>query len=244
MSQTPSRKPHVVLNLASRQHKGEKIRRLLDLQPDGSTKLRILEIGTGSGGIAHYLASQSEHFHVHAVDVVDNRLITEGYQFRMVSDTQLPFDDGYFDIVISNHVIEHVGEAAQQLEHLNEIRRILSPAGKGYLAVPNRWMLVEPHYRLAFLSYLPRSLRSPYLRLCGKGQFYDCEPLSRGELERMLAQANFDYTNLCAQALKLTLVIEQPGSLADRLAERTPTWLINHFASIIPTLIYRISKKG
>lgn len=37
-------------------------------------------------------------------------------------------------------------------------------------------MLTEPHYKLKFLSWSPRRWRSPYLRLMGKGTFYDCEP--------------------------------------------------------------------
>ena len=66
-------------------------------------------------------------------------------------------------------MIEHVGDESAQLHHLAELRRVLSKAGIGYLAVPNRWMVVEPHYRIAFLSWLPRGWRSPYLRLLGKG---------------------------------------------------------------------------
>src|SRR3546814_9833619 len=71
------------------------------------------------------------------------------------SSDLLPFADDSFDVVLSNHVIEHVGEQPEQLAHLSELRRVLTPGGIGYLAVPNRWMLVEPHYRLAFLSWWP-----------------------------------------------------------------------------------------
>src|SRR3546814_18660903 len=102
------------------------------------------------------------------------------------SSDLLPFADDSFDVVLSNHVIEHVGEQPEQLAHLSELRRVLTPGGIGYLAVPNRWMLVEPHYRLAFLSWWPHAWRSPYLRLMRKGKFYDCEPLQLGQLETML----------------------------------------------------------
>ena len=37
------------------------------------------------------------------------------------------------------------------MKHLREIRRVLRRDGLAYLAVPNRWALVEPHYRLALL---------------------------------------------------------------------------------------------
>ncbi|MGH8399236.1 MAG: class I SAM-dependent methyltransferase, partial [Gammaproteobacteria bacterium] len=149
-----SRLPHAVLDLASRRLKGLKIERLLDL-PSRPQPLRILEVGTGSGGIAHYFGTHPQlHCEVDAVDVHDNRLITEGYRYQQVTDTRLPFIDESFDVVLSNHVIEHVGGEQAQRAHLAELHRVLRPEGIGYLAVPNRWMLVEPHYKLAFLSWL------------------------------------------------------------------------------------------
>src|SRR3546814_5510744 len=116
------------------------------------------------------------------------------------SSDLLPFADDSFDVVLSNHGIEHVGEQPVQLAHLAELRRVLTPGGIGYLAVPNRWMLGEPHYRLAFLSWWPHAWRSPYLRLMRKGKFYDCEPLQLGQLETMLDEAGFRYRNICIEA--------------------------------------------
>ena len=46
------RQPHAVLDLPSRGCKAEKIARLLKLTA-GNQAIRLLEIGTGSGGIAH-----------------------------------------------------------------------------------------------------------------------------------------------------------------------------------------------
>ncbi len=164
------RQPHAVLDLPSRRFKGLKIERLLDLA-NRPQPIRMLEVGTGSGGIAHYFGTHPQlHCEVDAVDVHDNRLVSEGYRYHQVQDTQLPFADESFDVVLTNHVIEHVGDEQAQRAHLAELRRVLRPDGVGYLAVPNRWMLVEPHYRLAFLSWLPHAWRTPYLRAMGKGE--------------------------------------------------------------------------
>lgn len=233
------RQPHAVLDLPSRRWKGEKIARLLDLahrpQP-----MQMLEIGTGSGGIAHYFSSHPTlHCEVTAVDVVDNRLIHDGYVYRQVEGVDLPFPDESFDVVITNHVIEHVGEAAAQQRHLGEVRRIMKPGGIGYLAVPNRWMLTEPHYQLKFLSWWPHAWRSPYLRLMGKGTFYDCEPLQISQLERMLIAAGFRYRNVCIEAWRETFEIERPDSMSARLLRATPDTLLKPLRRIIPTLIYR-----
>lgn len=201
----------------------------------------MLEVGTGSGGIANYFGTHPYlHCEVDAVDVHDNRVVTEGYSYQQVHNSSLPFPDEIFDVVISNHVIEHVGDELAQVTHLAELRRVLRPDGIGYLAVPNRWMLVEPHYRLAFLSWLPRAMRTQYLRMMRKGDQYDCEPLQMRQLERMLTNALFSYHNICIDALRTTLEIERPSSWGARVLAMLPDGILAPARRIIPTLIYRI----
>lgn len=239
-----NREAHAVTDLASRKPKALKIERLLGLRP-GAKPLELLEIGTGAGGIAHYFGTHPTlSCNVTAVDVHDNRQVHAGYDYIPVQGVELPFGDARFDAVISNHVIEHVGDEDAQLTHLGEILRVLKPEGCAYLAVPNRWMLTEPHYRLKFLSWLPKRWRTPYLRWSGKGNLYDCEPLELAQLEAMLVTAGMSYRNLCVEGLRETLEIEQPAALATRLLRRVPDNLLKPFRGIIPTLIYHIKKSG
>lgn len=234
-----TRLPHAVLDLPSRRFKGLKIERLLDLA-NRPQPIRMLEVGTGSGGIAHYFGTHSQlRCEVDAVDVYDNRLVTSGYRYQQVRDTQLPFANESFDVVLTNHVIEHVGNEQAQRAHLAELHRVLRPDGVGYLAVPNRWMLVEPHFRLAFLSWLPHAWRTPYLRAVDKGDVYDCEPLQMKQLEHMLVAAGFRYRNLCIEAWRATLEIEQSDSLGAWLLRSIPDASLVPLRRIIPTLIYR-----
>ncbi|HWX66245.1 MAG TPA: class I SAM-dependent methyltransferase [Rhodanobacter sp.] len=249
MSDTPSnnhgndvgaaRQPHAVLDLPSRRFKGLKIERLLDLA-NRPQPIRLLEVGTGSGGIAHYFGMHQQlRCEVDAVDVHDNRLVAEGYRYHQVQDTQLPFAEGSFDVVLTNHVIEHVGGEQAQHAHLAELRRVLRPEGVGYLAVPNRWMLIEPHYKLAFLSWLPHAWRTPYLRSTGKGEVYDCEPLQMKQLESMLADAGFQHQNLCINALRATFEIERAQSTIARVLRHIPDGAFMPLRRIIPTFIYQ-----
>ena len=232
------RHPHVVMDLPSRQWKARKIEAVLGLDQIPGP-IRMLEVGAGGGGISHYFGTHpTGRFRVDAVDVVDNRLIDAGYEFTLVSDTHLPFDDESFDIVLSNHVIEHVGAKVQQQEHVAELRRVMRRGGRGYLAVPNRWMPREPHYGLLFLSWLPHSWRSPYLRLAGKGDFYDCEPLQMGELEAFLRNAGFVFKNRGVDALRATFNIERPDRPETALLRRLPDAILTPFERIIPTHIY------
>lgn len=241
---TLHRLPHAVLDLPSRDWKAMKIERLLDLahrpQP-----IRMLEIGTGSGGIAHYFATHpSLRCDVTAVDVVDNRLVHDGYAYLQVQDVELPFVGASFDVIITNHVIEHVGDAVAQARHLAEVHRVMKPDGVGYLAVPNRWMITEPHYRLKFLSWWPHRWRTPYLRLMRKGDYYDCEPLQLRQLERMLAAAGFNYRNLCIDAWRTLLEIERPQSFASNVLRFLPASALHAFQHLIPTLIYRLTRNS
>ncbi len=87
--------------------------------------LTILDIGTGNGEIANYIAGKNNH--VYSVDVqklVDDKKCS--FQFIQVKDERLPFADNFFDIVISNHVIEHLEKG---MRHLNEINRVVKPRG-------------------------------------------------------------------------------------------------------------------
>lgn len=238
------RQPHAVLDLPSRDWKAMKIERLLDLE-HRPQPMRMLEVGTGSGGIAHYFGTHPTlRCDVTAVDVCDNRLVRDGYAYEQVQGVELPFADATFDVVITNHVIEHVGDAAEQHKHLTEIHRMLKPDGVGYLAVPNRWMLTEPHFQLKFLSWWPHAWRTPYLRLMRKGTFYDCEPLQMHQLERMLAAAGFRYRNLCVEAWRTTFEIERPQSFGARLLRATPNAVLAPLRRIIPTLIYCVELRG
>lgn len=238
------RQSHAALEPKHRELKAVKIERLLDLPTDWPRPLRLLDVGAGSGVIARHFASSGEdEYIVDAVDLRDSRVVKDGYRFQLVNGTELPFEDGAFDVVVSNHVVEHVGDRGDQLRHLEEIRRVLRPQGRAYVAVPNRWMIVEPHYRLAFLSWLPHGCRSAYLRLRRRGHEYDCEPFELDELESSLAQAGLAFENLCIPSVREMFKLEPPQGLLPRLAFSLPDHWLWRLRRIVPTLIYKVTRQ-
>lgn len=220
---------HASLDLRSREEKAEKIRAILEAERDlrGSV---LLEIGVGSGAIAASLAEAvGPSGAVWGADIRDLRIVREGFRFVIVEDTALPFADRFFDVVVSNHVLEHVGRRPEQLAHLREIARVLKDDGIAYLATPNRWTLVEPHYHLPLLSWLPVPARGPYVRLARRGRDYDCEPRSRAELVDLCSAAGLDVADRTLEAVRLTGEIEHPPvpvRLLTRAHERVLTALL------------------
>ncbi|MCB1787860.1 MAG: class I SAM-dependent methyltransferase [Gammaproteobacteria bacterium] len=243
MDQHRPRKTHASLDTASRLPKARKVERLLS----GVCELQgahVLEIGTGSGVIANHFAQLvGPTGRVQAVDVQDQRTVRRDFDFTTVTGTSLPFADDTFDICISNHVLEHVGDRHAQADHLAEIGRVLKDDGWLYLAVPNRWTLVEPHYKLPLLSWLPSGLRDRYVSLSGRGTHYDCDPPSHRQLEALLRDAAFDPRDVSIEGIKVVADLE--------CCEGWRKWILQHpdgwaplLSWVLPSYLYLATSSG
>jgi SAM-dependent methyltransferase len=239
MSESPSeRLPHAVLDVSSRRRKARKIVTLLERERP-LRGLRVLDVGTGVGVIASELAGfVGPTGEVHSVDVVDIRVESDGYQFHLGEGTTLPFSDASFDVVISNHCIEHTGGPKEQEAHLSELRRVLRKEGTGYLAVPNRWAPLETHFRLLGLSWLPTAdLQSRYVRAARRGEAYDCRLLTRAELRRLFSRTELDAEEITLNAMRVMADVEEP-SPPMRALLRAPAPVLRAGLVAVPTLIF------
>lgn len=233
------RKPHVAADRASRILKARKI--VTTVGPGRFARCRdILEVGCGSGLISATLASlDGGDRRVEGVDVVDSRVEREGYHFTLVHDTTLPFASASFDLVISNHVIEHVGDAAAQVAHLRELKRVAGPDGVIYLAVPNKWRFVEPHYRLPLLSWLPAKASDAYVRVARGAKYYDCAPRSHRRLTQLFDIAGLSYADRTVETIRTVLDLEHPRHPVTRLVNGgCPDWLLRLGMPIVPTFVF------
>ena len=234
---------HESCDVDSREAKAEKIKAILERERElrGAT---LLEIGVGSGVIAARLAEfVGAEGAVWGVDVRDSRVHTTGFRFVLTADTALPFSDETFDVVLSNHVIEHVGGRRDQLAHLSEIARVLKKDGVAYLATPNRWTLLEPHFKLPLLSWLPARARTPYVRLARKGRLYDCEPLRRVELLELCGEAGLVVADRTLEAIRVTPQVEDVSGWARRLAD-APDPVHRVLLPIVPAFILVLRRAG
>jgi SAM-dependent methyltransferase len=207
---------------------------------DGANKtLRVLEIGGGSGVISNFFSElNAPKFDVHMVDLVDQRTVTSGYEFHLVRGCELPFAAGMFDVIISNHVLEHVGDGRAQRLHLDEISRVMAPDGIAYMATPSRWQIVEPHFNVPFLSWAPQFCRSTLLSAWKRRRLaYDCKPLGRREISRLIDDACLQRTDIVLDAFRFALKSE-PTSIVSRLAGLLPDWLLGTLRWATPTHVF------
>jgi ubiquinone/menaquinone biosynthesis C-methylase UbiE len=123
-----------VNSLSHSQRVSQHTERLLNLV-DFKAGQKYLDVGCGNGAAAIHLA-QKYHLDVTGIDVDPDqiRLAQEQSQgldkarFLTIDSTQLPFEDGQFDIVFTNKVTHHIPDWENALA---EMIRVLKP--KGYL---------------------------------------------------------------------------------------------------------------
>lgn len=227
---------HAVLDENSRLAKARKIAALIT-QVRPLTSARVLEVGCGSGHISRALAHEvGPAGRFQALDVCDVRR-ADGFDFALYDGTLLPADPESFDIVISNHTIEHVGDARAQLAHVTEIARVLAPGGLVYLAAPNRWFPWEAHYRLPFLGWLPRKVADAWMRSTGRGEHFDVYPLSRGAICRMLRGTGMSTVDRTPEAL-LHFARFESGSRAASWIGHLPRPLLACMSGLMPTFVF------
>jgi SAM-dependent methyltransferase len=97
--------------------------------------------------------------------------------FAVADACAAPFRGGSFDIIICSQVYEHAPSARLLAE---EVFRLLKEDGVCFFSGPNRWALMERHYHLPFLSWLPRRWAK------GAPGYYE-RPLSATRLRAVLS---------------------------------------------------------
>jgi SAM-dependent methyltransferase len=129
-----------VVSRRFKEHRLRQIFRLIKL--DTTKKLRILEIGCGDGKDVIQFLSDGGHYDLYGVDIKDSRICQDNFTFVLCDAEKMPFDDRYFDLVISIGVLEHI----EPMEKLSRIIQEIDRVSKNYVAViPSLNTPIEPH---------------------------------------------------------------------------------------------------
>ena len=200
--------------------------------PENIAQGLVLDIGSGSGVIGPAVAA-SLRLGCIGIDVADQR-VNKQAPFAIASCEMLPFQPASFDYAICNHIIEHVFNQGQLL---GEIRRVLKPGGLCYLATPNKYALLEPHYKLPLLSWLPQGWADGLVRLMRRGNSYDVQPVTRKDVRRLAALANLRATDLTLDLAASPQKFGRAG-LLNRFVGLFPRWLIRQLLIIVPSQVW------
>ncbi|MCM8774277.1 MAG: class I SAM-dependent methyltransferase [Candidatus Omnitrophica bacterium] len=200
-------------------------------------KCNVLDIGTGSGFLAWEISKISRS--VVSINISDERIVKDGYKFIIVSDERLPFKDFSFDVVISNHTIEHL---PNQKLHLNEIHRVLKENGLLYLATPNKYTITDPHYKIPFLGYLPYSLKKFIIRRF-KNKEFDTYPLGYKDIKKLI-NGKFDLQDFTLRVVKNPYRYELDVlPILKPLLLMTPEVILRIVFFFMPSIIVLLKKK-
>jgi SAM-dependent methyltransferase len=95
--------------------------------------LRVLDAGCGTGGFLRFLLDEGDFSGSAGVDVAAAaieraRTRVPEADLRVAALRELPFEDGVFDLVVLNDVLQHVADA-EIAASLRELRRVLGDGG-------------------------------------------------------------------------------------------------------------------
>ena len=231
-----------MLDERKRRQKAQKILAVVRhaLGRDDLAGLRALDVGCSAGFIADELALAGAH--TTGVDIDEPGLVAarerfgERVEFSLARGEALPFEDGSMDVVVFNHIYEHVVDPESVVA---DIHRVLSPTGVLYLGIGHRHQVVEPHYKLPFLSWLPQGAADRYLRLTGRGEHYYEHYYSPAGLRRLFADYDvWDYT---------LPVLTDPqrfaaGDNVPAWAEKVPPVAFRAALPLVPTYVWAAFK--
>lgn len=106
--------------------------------------MRLIELGSGSGRPLSYLKTLFPELEIWGVDYSAGGVAYAkkvygkyGVKFKHVPAQKTTLKAGYFDFVISSHVIEHVTKK-EALTFMQETKRLLKKGGYAFIGTPER----------------------------------------------------------------------------------------------------------
>lgn len=239
-----SRGHNVLKDVKGRTQKFKKILSILQDFHSDTQSLNCLDLGCSSGIITSFLG---QHFSMvigmdidqEAVGYAKAHTSSSHIRFLIADSMALPFKDNTLEVIICNHIYEHVPDASQMMR---EIYRVLKEDGFCYFSAGNKYMIMEGHYHLPFLSWIPKRLAHFYLKMTRKGNFYYEEHLSLQGLRKLVKGFQIhDYT--------LFIIRDPEEFFATDILNRESflykwiRWLAPYLYPWIPTYIWVLTKK-
>jgi SAM-dependent methyltransferase len=143
---------------------------------------KVLDFGCGSGKLVEYMLLSNIdcygcdlYYKGGTSENLPNEDLLKNQKILCMEDETIPFEDGSFDLIVSNQVFEHIPNIAKALK---EISRVLKPDGMMLALFPDKSVWREGHSGIPFLHWFHQNskYRIYYvlaLHLLGLGYFRD-----------------------------------------------------------------------
>lgn len=230
-------------DIDSRWRKAQKI--ITILRTSLGTSLDVascLDVGCASGLITQALAPHLGH--IIGLEKDPDAVARIGHPspqnllFILGDAEYLPVKNASIDLVLCAQVYEHVADA-QVLA--SEVFRVLKPGGACFFSGPNRLDIIERHYGLPFVSWLPLRIANTYIRVMGKGVNYSEHPRSYWALKRLWRNfTRADFTWKIIKAPENYACVAELGHLV--WLRHLPEWLLRLFTPFYPNYNWMLYK--
>jgi hypothetical protein len=128
-------------------------RELLDRFPDLAS-MRVLDLG---GTPRYWRAAPAHPAHLTIVNINAALRAEEPWIDLIAEDACAPtLPIGRFDLVVSNSLLEHLGDAARRRQFAEVVR---GAADQYWVQTPNRYFPIEPHWLFPGFQFLPFGAR-------------------------------------------------------------------------------------
>jgi ubiquinone/menaquinone biosynthesis C-methylase UbiE len=159
--------------------------------------MRVLDLGCGNGELVREWLDHGYEAYGCDFDFKDGDqvsiLVGEGRVRKIECPYRLPFTDAYFDLIVTNQVMEHVSDYPLTLA---EMRRVLKPDGSTLHIFPSRYVPIEPHVFVPLATVFRSPLWLKLWAWIGIRNVYQ-----RGLDWRSVAKRNQEYLNLSTNYL-------------------------------------------
>jgi ubiquinone/menaquinone biosynthesis C-methylase UbiE len=202
--------------------------------------LRVADVGCSAGFIADELARSGGR--TIGVDIDRPGLVRAAERFgdrvlfTLAEGDRLPLADRSIDVIVFNHIYEHVVDPDAVV---TDLHRVLADDGIIYFGLANRLGIIEPHHRLPFLSYLPPAMADRYVRVSGRGDHYYERLRARPTLRRLVRGFHvWDYTfSVIREPAQFASEGDVPGPLTS-----VPSAVLRPIVHLVPTYIWVATK--
>ena len=160
-------------------------------------ELYLLDIGCSTGIMTNqyskvFKSTLGIDIDKSAIEFAKKNFQDQATEFKQSSHDDTTLGRNKFDVVICTHVYEHV---ISPEELVKSIYRILKPGGICYFVAGNRHKIIEPHFKIPFLSFFPNRFANYYLKLFKRDGEYYQKHLSFKKLKELVNQFTIhDYT--------------------------------------------------